>query len=190
MTDFQYTLAPDPRCVSAQAGSFLAQLDDQLRRLTETTRGLTPDDLQWQPAPGTNTIGMLLAHMAVVEVFWTQLGIEQVKPDVPAVLGIGMDDDGMPLPEGQAPPEGLAGRDLAYYDDLLARARAYAASVLAKMTDADFDHSFERSRPDGKRATLNVRWVVYHMLEHFAGHFGQVLLLRHQRRLVTEGAKR
>jgi len=190
MSDFQYTLAPDPRCVSAQAGSFLAQLDDQLRRLTEATRGLTPEDLQWQPAPGMNTIGMLLTHMAGVEVFWTQFGIEQVKPDAQAVLGIDMDDDGMPLPEGQAPPEGLAGRDLAFFDDLLTRARAYTAGVLSKMTDADFDRSLERKRPDGKSATLNVRWVVYHMLEHFAGHFGQVLLLRHQRRLVTQDAKR
>jgi hypothetical protein len=27
-----------------------------------------------------------------------------------------------------------------------------------------------------------MRWVLYHMLEHFSGHYGQILLLRHQYR--------
>ena len=48
----------------------MAQMDDQSRRLTEHTRGATADELAWQPAPGLQTIGMLLAHIAVVEVYW------------------------------------------------------------------------------------------------------------------------
>jgi hypothetical protein len=26
------------------------------------------------------------------------------------------------------------------------------------------------------------RWILYHLLEHQAGHYGQILLLRHQYR--------
>ena len=35
------------------------------RALIADTRGLTPEALGWQPAPGMNTIGMLLAHCLV-----------------------------------------------------------------------------------------------------------------------------
>ena len=56
---------------SQEVALFVGMLDDQLRLLTEDTRGLTVEQLAWQPAPGMNTIGMLLAHIAIVEVFWT-----------------------------------------------------------------------------------------------------------------------
>ena len=39
-----------------------------------------------------------------------------------------------------------------------------------------------RTRPDGSRRLFNVRWYFYHVLEHFAGHFGQILMLKHMRR--------
>jgi hypothetical protein len=29
---------------------------------------------------------------------------------------------------------------------------------------------------------VTLRWTLYHMLEHLAGHYGQILLLRHQYR--------
>jgi hypothetical protein len=54
---------------SKEAASCFAQLDDQSARLTEDTRQLTPEAIAWQPAPGMNTIGMLLAHIAIVEAF-------------------------------------------------------------------------------------------------------------------------
>jgi uncharacterized damage-inducible protein DinB len=188
MSDFRRILVPDPRCASPEAASFLAQLDDQLRLLTKDTRGLTPEDLAWQPAPGMNTIGMLLAHLAIVEVHWMQVGVHGVLSDVQPVIGIGLDDDGMPIAEGAAPPETLAGRDLAYYDDLLARARVYVAGVLATLSSSDLDRQVDRTRRDGVLETVNVRWVLYHVLEHFAGHYGQVLLLKHQRRAALASA--
>jgi hypothetical protein len=35
---------------------------------------------------------------------------------------------------------------------------------------------------DGRRMRFNTRWILHHLLEHFAGHYGQMLLLRHQYR--------
>ena len=164
---------------------FVAQLDDQSRRLRADTRGLTRAGLEWQPAPGMNTIGMLLAHLAIVEVFWMQIGpLGRTSPSTRAALGIGVDDDGMPLAASGRPPQGLAGRTLAFYDDLLARARAHTREVAATLTDADLDREFKRTRRDGRVQILNLRWVFYHVLEHFAGHYGQILLLRHQFRAV------
>lgn len=178
-------IVPPAEFRSREAGSFFAQLEDQSERLTEDTRGLSPAALAWQPAPGLNTIGMLLAHIAIVEVFWTQAGpLRQSSFDTAGVLGIGMDDDGMPIPEGGLPPATLAGKGLAFYDDLLARARAYSRPVLAELTDADLDQEVHRKRRDGTEHHCNVRWVLYHMVEHQAGHYGQINLLAHQHRLT------
>jgi hypothetical protein len=170
---------------SREAASFIAQLDDQSTRLRADTRGLTPEALAWQPAPGMNTIGMLLAHNAIVEVFWTRISIGQYDYKIDEVLGIGMDDDGMPLAEGGMPPATLSGKDLAFYDDLLARARSYARKTIAGFTDADIEREIERTRRDGVIHQTTVRWILYHMVEHFAGHYGQINLLAHHQRLVA-----
>lgn len=178
-------LVPLPGFRSREAGSFLAQLDDQLDRLRESTRGLTPEDLMWQPEPGMNTIGMLLAHLAVVEVWWTAIVVEGKGDGADAVirevLGIGPDDDGMPLAENAPAFPLLNGKDLAFYDDLLDKARAYFKRIVKERPDEDMERTFQRPRPDGTIRERNVRWYYYHVLEHFAGHFGQILLLRHLR---------
>ncbi len=178
------TIAPDRILVPAAgtpspaAGLFLAQLDDQNRLLLQALADITPTELAWQPEPGTNTIGMLLAHLAIVEPFWISIAMQQPF-DCKAVIGIGEDDDGLPIPAGGAPPANLADKDLAYYADLLARARAYHKHTAKPWTDAELDRKVERKRPDGSTMTCNVRWIEYHILEHLAGHFGQILLLRH-----------
>lgn len=169
---------------STEAASFLAQLDDQLAILTKDTRDLAAGDLAWQAAPGMNTIGMLLAHLAVVEVWWTKVVLrDEMDSDVRDVLGIGVDDDGLPLADGAPPNPLLDGKDLAFYDDLLARSRAFVTSAAKEVPPGDLDRVIERPRPDGSIAALNVRWYFYHLLEHFAGHRGQIQLLRHLRRL-------
>ena len=163
---------------SREIGSFLSQLEDQSRRLNEDLEGITPDELGWQPGPGMNSIGMLLAHLAVVEVWWAGMALDLETPVTEPVIGIPVDGDGMPLPEDGAPPATLAGKDLAYYRDLLARARAYVRETYSRMMDADLNRSIERTWDEGARV-YTVRWILYHTLEHFAGHYGQILLLRH-----------
>ena len=37
-----------------------------------------------------------------------------------------------------------------------------------------------QTRASGATMILNRRWTLYHMLEHYAGHYGQILLLIHQ----------
>jgi hypothetical protein len=170
---------------SPSVASFIAQLDDQLTRLRRATRGLNPADLQWQPARGMNTIGMLLAHIAIVEVYWTMIALaHEKKPEVRDVLGIGEDDDGLPIPENAEPIALLNGKDLAFYDDLLDRARAYFKRMAKDALDDDLDREIPRTRPDGSVRVFNVRWYFYHLLEHFSGHFGQILLLKHMRGAV------
>jgi hypothetical protein len=168
-------------CRSPQAALLVAQMHDMHRRLHDATRGLAPPDLSWQQAPGLNTIGMLLTHIAVSEVHLTQIGVLGEKEGhVADVIGIDADGDGMPMPADGSPPAALAGRDLAYFDGLLERSLAYVTAAASRLADADLDRSFERARPDGATRVLNVRWVLHHIVEHAAGHFGQILLVRRQ----------
>ena len=168
---------------SREAGLFVAQLDELTQRMKQDTRGLEPRELEWQPAPGMNTIGMLLAHIAVVEVFWIQVGpLGRKRFDFRGVLGIAADDDGLPLPPDGKPPRTLQGKRLAFFDRLVAKARAHTKRVANRLTEADLDREVTRTRRDGTKEAFNLRWVLYHMLEHLAGHYGQILLLRHHYR--------
>jgi len=178
---------------SQEVASFVAQLDDQLRRQKEQTRTLTPADLEWQLAPGMNTIGMLMAHQAIIEVGWTGIGIEDLqRSEIPFQEILGIDDIGVPLAPDGAPPVALAGKDLAFFDDLLDRAREHLKRVAAPVRDSALTIMRPRTRPNGELREVEVRWILYHMLEHFAGHFGQILLLQHARQAlgVGDAAKR
>lgn len=182
MTPERDFIEAQPGFPSREAGLFIAQLDTLSSYMAKDLADITPAELQWQPAPGMNTIGMLLAHIAIVEVFWFQIGVLGAPESIEPVLGIGGDDDGIPLPAGAAPPAELAGKSLSFYQDLLDRARAVARRAAVSLTDADLDTERERVRKSGAREEFNVRWVIFHVLEHQAGHYGQILLLRHQYR--------
>jgi hypothetical protein len=126
---------------------------------------------------------MLLAHIAVAEVHICDVGIRgRPDSDIPAVIGIGGDDDGLPLPADGTPPATLAGKDVAFFRDLLERARAHTHRHAETLADADLDREIVRPRPDGGKRVLNVRWALFHLLEHQAGHHGQIQLLKHLRR--------
>lgn len=61
--------------------------------------------------------------------------------------------------------------------DLLARARKATHELLGSWDDASLDRTFS-----GSGMTFSHRWVLYHILEHFAAHFGQILSLLHSMR--------
>ena len=175
---------------SQEAASFIAQLNDQSARLLSDLEGITTAELEWQPARGMNTIGMLLAHNAIVEVIWTQAGPLGKDPvEIDPVLGVTIADDGIPLAPDGEPPAVLAGKPFEFYRDLLVKARAYATRAAQALTDEDLLAMRRRTRRRDKQVQeVEVRWVLYHMLEHFAGHYGQILLLRHLYKAATSGA--
>ena len=183
MTQVARILEPVPGVKSKVVGLFLWQLDDQSRSLLEDTRGATPEELAWQASPGMNTIGMLLAHIAVVEASWIGRALHGLNDLAAGVLPIGRTETGVPLPEGAAPPAFLNGKDLAFFDDLLARSRAHTQREVSHLTDADLDRRFRRRYPDGAEYEYSVGWMLYHILEHEAGHYYQINLLRHQYRI-------
>jgi uncharacterized damage-inducible protein DinB len=183
----QTLLEAPPGYRSETVARFVWQLDEQRRALIDDTRDLTPADLGWQPAPGMNTIGMLLAHIAYAENHLTQVGLEgKATSDTKAAIGITEEEEGLPLAPGAPPSPALAGRDLLWFDSLLQRARAYTRQVALALTDADLAREVRRPRPDGTHRVFNPGWVLYHMIEHEAGHRGQINLLRHLARTARD----
>lgn len=174
---------------SRETALFFAQLDDQSRRLLESIQGITPEELGWQSRPGMNTIGMLLAHNAVAEAWWAAIATAFDNDEAEKALGVTFDEDGMPLPEEGLPPAGLQGKGRSYFEETLGRARRFAKERFAGLSDADMEREILRTRADGTQRLVTVRWILYHMLEHFAGHYGQILLLRHAYRAARVPAK-
>ena len=164
-----------------EVASFLAQLDDLSRMLWKDLKGATPAELAWQPKRGQNTIGMLLAHIPIVEVHWTLVAIQDWSPEnVKRRLGISLDDDGIPLKRNATPPAHLEGRTLAWYAALQRKGRGVLKRALARYRPADLARVVTRVRANGQVVRQDARWILYHLVEHFAGHYGQILLLRHQ----------
>jgi uncharacterized damage-inducible protein DinB len=161
-------------------GSLVAQLDLQLELLKKSTRDLMIAELEWQPHSGLNTIGMLLAHIAVAECHWLSVVARDIKigPEGEAVLyeilGLHMDDDGLPLAADGHHPVALAGKTVTDYCGYLDRARESTYAVTRPWSDADLEITH---RP-GKNL-ISRHWILYHALEHFAGHRGQIQALRH-----------
>ena len=179
-TTVQTLLEAPPGFRSEAVGRFLWQMDEQRRRLIKDTRDLSAKELAWQPAPGMNTIGMLLAHIAYAENHLAQVGLEgKPESDPKTAIGISEEEEGMPLDEGAPPSPAVTGRELAWFDGLLVRSRDYTRRVAMALADADLGREVRRKRPDGSERVFNVGWVFYHMLEHEAGHHAQVNLLRH-----------
>lgn len=166
-----------------------AQLDAQLAALVARVREAPTAHLEWQIRPGVNTIGMLLAHLAVCEVFWVDVvgrGIEsEVEGEriVQEIVGIRIEEDGMPLAKDGVHPSSLAGKSAADYLEMLARARAATHRTLRQWDDRDLETT---RRVDGREVTL--AWLLHHIVEHFSHHAGQIAQIASLRRLA-EGAE-
>jgi len=167
---------------SPTVARFMWQLDAQRRLTLDAVKDLDVAALGWQPARGMNTIGMLLAHLAYSESHLVQVGIEaKASSDTKTAIGLSVEEEGMPLAPDAPPAPALDGRDLAFFTGLLERARAHTRRVVATLDDEGLARRITRERPDGSKRVFDVGWILYHMVEHEAGHRGQILLLRHLR---------
>ncbi len=166
----------------AKLGLYAAMLDDQLKLLKKDIAELEVKHLEWQPTSGMNTIGMLLAHLAVVEVWWLHIACRRIVVEEDAdrisieIIGIRMDDDGLPAKEGASHPESIRGKTVQEYIVMLDNARTVTHQILQTWTDSEIDGIYKHPIRDRQ---YSINWTLYHVLEHFSGHYGQILLLKH-----------
>lgn len=185
----QRILEPAPRIRSRVAGRFLGQRDDRTRRLTEDTRGAAPEELARQPAPGIDTIGMPMAHGAVVEASRVHGALHGRLWDRSVDFPVACPEVGVPLAPDRTPPAGLDGKDLTRFDGLLARARERTRRSIADLTDAGRDRRFRVQTPWHAvgRFEGTPGGVLDHVPGHPAGHDDPINLPRHPYR-ATHGA--
>jgi len=160
-------------------GLFAASLDDQLSKTKKFLGAMTIAELEWQSSPGMNTIGMLLAHNALVEVFWMSaagMGISwgpESDKRIREIICIGGEEDGMPLDADGKHPEALLGKNLDDYLRMLDSARAATHDILSGWTDDSLDESYSM-----QEQLLSRGWTLYHVLEHYICHYGQIRIIR------------
>lgn len=173
-------IVPAPGFRSTEVAVKVAELAAVHDLLREAVAGLSPAQLGHQAAPGRNTAGMLLAHVAMVEVHLAQVGLLGERDGhVEDVLGLGPDDDGMRVEPGGAPAPAIAGRDLGFFLDVLDRAATHTRRACEGLTDADLATDIVRPpRPDGSQRVFDRRYVLFHMVEHASLHMGQLRTLR------------
>lgn len=157
----------------------LRQLDDQLRLLRASLCDIGVEELQWQLSRGSNTVGMLLAHLAVTEAYWLNVApfksTASVDEDsiVCSIVGIRTNDDGMPLPPDGEHPTILWSKQWKDYYGMIQKARTRTHELTASWTDDEMAATF-----DLEGQMVSNAWVLYHLFEHFCSHFGQILQIR------------
>ena len=143
-------------------------------------KDLTVEQLEWQQKPGMNTVGMLLAHLSLVEVWWINIAPAEIpwEPEGKALIQkiCGIEDDGLPLPAEGVHPSYLKGFTAEKYLAILAKGRRVIHGEMKKWRDRDLDKFYTLGK---KKDQFSRTWTLYHVLEHFAGHFGQILLVKH-----------
>jgi uncharacterized damage-inducible protein DinB len=175
------------RSRTPEVASFFSQLDTLSASMFQDLADARPAELAWQPKRGMNTVGMLLAHNAMVEAYWLVIAtgvtsVAEADRRMGEVFGVPGDFDGLPAEPTDGPPRTLRGWTIGRFRRFHDRARRFAKRRAARLKPADLAKELSLLRTDGQRRVVNPRWVLYHVLEHQAGHYGQMLLLRHQYR--------
>jgi uncharacterized damage-inducible protein DinB len=136
---------------------------DYLPRIERCLDTLAEADIWWRPNPESNSIGNLLLHLAGNARQWI-------------ISGVGGERD-MRERDGEFAADesgGLSG------DELRARLRATLAEVDAVLARLDPSVLLEPRTIQG-RAGVSVLEAVFHVVEHFSMHTGQIILLTKQR---------
>ena len=151
-------------------------LTDIRQRTLDVLSGIAEPTLNWRPDDGANSIGTLLYHIVAIELDWLYVEILE-RPDYgDAVVAL--------LPYDVREP---SGRLTPVYDENLqshlarmAAARQLLLDALRPMTAEEF---YRVRRLDAYDVTPE--WVLYHLMEHEAGHRGEIAELRRQAERTT-----
>lgn len=146
-------------------------LNDNRQRTLAAVAGLSQSALNWRPDEEANSIGTLLYHIVAIELDWLYVEILE-RPDYDAAAA-------PLLPYPVRDPAGrlaaVEGESLADHLARMAASRQQLLTELRSLTAADFYRVRCLDAYD-----VTPEWVLYHLLEHEAGHRGEIGELRRQ----------
>jgi uncharacterized damage-inducible protein DinB len=143
-----------PQAFIASARSFL--VDEYLPKIERCLEKLSDEDVWWRGAEESNSIGNLILHLSGNARQWI-------------VSGVGG------APDGRARQQEFDRRDGIERAQLLATLRDTLAEVDAVLERVDPARLPERRSIQGQQVTIIQ--AIFHVVEHFAMHTGQIILL-------------
>jgi len=162
-------------------GRWLWAMQALRRRTLELVDGLDQETLDWEGQDGRdNAIGSLLYHIALVEMSWLYFDLLQqefpteVRSDLPFDAG-----------SGKAGLTRVPNVSLGEHLGRLERSRTIFLDAFRGMTLVDW----RRLRSPGGDEEVTPEWVVFHLVEHEAGHAFQISAMKGRARRFFEGGR-
>lgn len=152
--------------LESEIGRWLWQMQEVRRQTIASVEGLPQEVLDWEgPDGGENAVGSLLYHIGLTEMLWLFMDIfegelpDRVKAHFP-----------FDAAEGGRLTRVLGAR-LPEHLDRLQRSRAIFFDMLRDMTLKDWR---TLRSPNDVEYRATPEWIVFHLVEHEAGHAAQV----------------
>lgn len=158
-----------PAGYTPEVAAWLWAMDAARERTKLHVSGLSQDIVDWAEPDGTgNSIGTLLYHIAIVEMGWLHNEILDQWELFPA--------DEFPFEPFTGhqitPVVGVSALD---HVARLDKSRAIFSERMKPMTVKDWSRLRE---PAGEDYTVSPGWVVFHLVEHEAGHAAQIAVIK------------
>lgn len=169
-----------------EIGRWLWALQEVRQRTMRLIHDLDHRAIDWEGPDGLeNAIGSLLYHIAGVEMDWLHLDIKGLTELPAAVKGdfpfAGTEPDGRRLKR-------VLGVPLSEHIGRLSRSREFLLREFIEISAEDW----RTLRPDPLAGKYQVspEWVVYHLVEHEAGHGSQISSLKSRyARMMGQGVE-
>jgi uncharacterized damage-inducible protein DinB len=159
--------------METELAAYIEHLEQLHENIRDVLLGLSAEGLNWTPlAEDTHSLFQLAQHSAWNELWW---------------IGTKLADRPFPYPwEGNEDLEGL-GEDAADLLFWLDEAAATTNHVLGTLEPMALEEQRTISSDKGEEQR-SVRWIILHVIEHYAEHIGQMCLLRQLWEATERGA--
>ena len=146
-----------------QIGQWLWAMQEARRGLLEAVEGIGAEQLDWRgPSGADNSIGSLLYHVALIEASWLydDIFMREYPEDIIALF---------PLDHRTTDGRLMHVPDLPLTEHL--QRLSFVRGRFLELVGAMAPEEWRRVRaPEGEDYAVSPAWVVYHLVEHEAGH--------------------
>lgn len=147
---------------------------EQHRRIVETLRPLTPEQVQFRPSPDEWAIWMLASNMAGGRLYWLCFMLGEDS------LGISMED----WSGWEDTPDNP--RTAAELVEAFERTWAIAEHCLDRWTLSDLNVEVTKNNWWGQPVTISPAWVLWRIMSHEAHHGSEIALILRMHNLPTQ----